>query len=386
MIFMMRQVFRLSLLLILVISFGGCRKKKSDVLYERKYIDEIKAARKDAIFYMTRNVVPGATFAIAKEGKFIYSEGMGLASADLEVPVTRSTKFRIGEISELFTSLIYQKMIDDRLLHPDSSVQFYLTDFPEKQFKLPLYHLAYHTSGIRIPSLEESDWRAQNVSVQAGLETFMKDPLLYPPGAYQVSSIFNYNLLGAVMEKVSGESFNTILAKYVTDTLGLENTLVDNPFMSIRGRANHFDHNFIAQVVPATFRDLRYKAPSQGILSNAEDLVKFGNALLYSGYFTEVIKDRLFEPFILPNGLPAPMAHGWILMEDRYGRKMYGKSGTVTGGSAALLIYPEEKIVVACATNLSLITEDFPLFAMAGHFLNDQQPGEKGHPDSEQDN
>jgi serine beta-lactamase-like protein LACTB, mitochondrial len=169
---MMKQVFRFSLLLILVISFGGCRKQKSDVLYERKYIDEIKAARKDAIFYMTRNVVPGATFAIAKDGKVIYSEGMGFASNDLEVPVTRSTKFRVGEISELFTSLIYQKMIESRLLHPDSAVQFYLPDFPEKQWKLPLYHLAYHTSGIRIPSLEESEWRAQNVSLQSGLESF----------------------------------------------------------------------------------------------------------------------------------------------------------------------------------------------------------------------
>jgi CubicO group peptidase (beta-lactamase class C family) len=383
---MMKQVFRFSLLLILVISFGGCRKQKSDVLYERKYIDEIKAARKDAIFYMTRNVVPGATFAIAKDGKVIYSEGMGFASNDLDVPVTRSTKFRVGEISELFTSLIYQKMIESRLLHPDSAVQFYLPDFPEKQWKLPLYHLAYHTSGIRIPSLEESEWRAQNVSLQSGLESFVKDSLLYPPGMYQVSSMFNYNLLGAVMEKVTGESFNSILARYVTDTLGLENTVVDNPFATIKGRANHFDHNFIAQVVPATFRDLRYRAPAQGILSNAEDLVKFGNALLYSGYFIDEVKERLFEPFILPNGLPAPMAHGWILMEDRWGRKMYGKSGTVTGGSGALLIYPEEKIVVACASNLSLITEDFPLFAMADHFLDDPVQNENEQPDTEQGN
>jgi CubicO group peptidase (beta-lactamase class C family) len=383
---MMKQVFRFSLLLILVISFGGCRKQKTDILYKRSYIDEIKAARKDAIFYMTRNVVPGATFAIAIDGEVIYSEGMGLASNDLEVPVTRSTKFRVGEISELFTSLIYQKMIESQLLDPDSTVQFYIPDFPEKQWKLPLHHLAYHTSGIRIPSLEESDWRAQNVSLQSGLETFTNDSLLYPPGIYQVSSMFNYNLLGAVMEKVTGENYQGLLAKYVTDTLGLENTVADNPFMTIKGRANYFDHNFIAQVVPATFRDLRYRAPAQGILSNAEDLVKFGNALLHSEYFTDEIKERLFKPFILPTGLPAPMAHGWILMEDLYGRKMYGKSGTVTGGSAALLIFPEEKVVVACASNLSLIAEDFPLFAMAGHFMDDPEQSENGQTDTEQGN
>lgn len=370
---MMEPKKPLLFLLIALAILSGCKKNKSDVVYDRSYIDQIKAARQDAVFYLARNMIPGATFAIAIDGNIIYSEAMGLASTDLEVPVTRSSKFRIGEVSELFTSLIYQKMVERNLLHPDSAVQHYLPEFPQKTFRLPLKHLAYHTSGIRIPNSEEADWRAQNVSLQAGLETFLNDSLLYPTGAYQVASIFNYNLLGAVIERVTGNSFHKVLSEYVTDTLNLQNTVVDNPFITIKGRANHFDHNFIAQVVPATFRDLRFKAPSEGILSNAEDLVKFGNALLYSEYFSQEVKDRLFEPYELPNGLSAPMTHGWVLMTDRYGRKMYGKSGTVTGGSAAILIYPEEKLVVACASNLSLINEDFPVFNMANHFIDDPQ-------------
>jgi serine beta-lactamase-like protein LACTB, mitochondrial len=73
--------------------------------------------------YLMINNIPGGSFSIAKEGKIIYAEAMGLASKDLEVPANRKTKFRIGEVSELFTSLIYQMMIEDGTLHPDSSVQ-----------------------------------------------------------------------------------------------------------------------------------------------------------------------------------------------------------------------------------------------------------------------
>src|SRR5690606_20576586 len=137
---------------------------------------------------------------------------------------------------------------------------------------------------------------------------------------------------------------------------------------SIKGRSDFFDHNFIAQKVNATTRDMRFRAASEGMLSNAEDLVKFGNALLYSDYFSETIKQHLFEPVKLYNDIPSNMANGWVLMEDRSRRQIVGRSGTVTGGGAALLVYPEEKLVVACALNLGSFSDDYPVFAMAQHF------------------
>ncbi len=379
-----KNFLRFSVLLIILFSLSNCKKNKTDVLYDRKYVKEIKAARKDAVFYLAQNFAPGGTFAIAKEGKIIYSEGIGLASEDLEVPVTRNTKFRIGQVSELFTNLIYQKMVENGTLHPDSVVQHYYPDFPEKQFSLPVHHLVDHTSGIREPQGEESDWRGLNVTMQAGIENFKADSLEFPPGMYLVPNMYNYNLLGVIMEKVTEKKFPVLLKDYITDTLNLENTLIDNPFAYIKGRSDFYDHNFIAQVVHATTRDMRFRAPSEGLLSNAEDLVKFGNALLYSDFFSEEIKARLFESVLLFNDIPSNMANGWILMEDREGRKIYGRSGTVTGGGAALLVYPEEKLVVACAINLGSFSNDYPIFNMARHFLPqaEEQPKDEKAKDS----
>ncbi len=349
--------------------FAGCKKQKSDILYDKQYIKEIKEVRKEAIFYLARNFTPGGTFAVAKQGKIIYSEGIGLASEDLNVPVTRNTKFRIGQISELMTNMIYQKMIENGTLVQDSSVQFYFPDFPEKQYKLSLQNLANHTSGIREPNSEEREQTAFNIPLRTGIENFIADSLEFPPGIYQVPNIYNYNLLGAIMEEVTDKKFKIILKEYLTDTLKLENTLPDDPFSTIKGRADLYDHNFIAQVIHATSRDLRYKMPSEGLLSNAEDLVKFGNAVLYSDYLSKNTKDNLFEPVKLYNDIPSNMVNGWILMNDREGRKIYGRSGTVTGGGAALLIYPDEELVVACAMNLGAFSDDYPVFAMAQHFL-----------------
>ncbi|MFW6290185.1 MAG: serine hydrolase domain-containing protein [Mariniphaga sp.] len=379
---MKSKVFKLIVLLVLLSHLTGCRKNEAEINYDRSYINEIKTARKDVSFYMARNFVPGANVAVAKEGKIIYSEGLGLASKDLEVPARRSTKFRIGEVSEVFTTLLYHIMVEKGILHPDSAVQSYYPQFPEKQYSISLRHLVQQTSGIRPPTHIEEDWRGLNISIKKGIENFENDSLQSPPGMFQISSMFNYNLLGAIMEETTGRHFHNLLKDYVTDTLALANTQVDNPLAVIENRSDYFDHDFIAQVVHATTRDMRYRVPSSGLLSNAEDLVKFGNALLFSEYISDDIREKLFEPLILPGDIPALMSNGWITLEDRSGKKFYGKSGSVTGGSAAILIYPEDELVVAFASNLSAISEDMPVFHIAGHFLPDdneeqQTPQEK---------
>ncbi|NLO70029.1 MAG: beta-lactamase family protein [Porphyromonadaceae bacterium] len=373
---MVRKFLLLSVVFAVLLSFTNCKKRNHDIFYDRKYIKEIKAARKDAIFYMSRNTIPGATFAISKDGKIIYSEGLGLASKDLNALVTRKTKFRIGQLSELFTNIIYQKLVEDGTLHPDSTIQHYYPDFPEKEFRMNVKDLVYHTSGIRMPKGEETDWRGLNVSLEAGLENFKNDSLEYPPGYYMVPNHFNYDLLGMVMEKATGTSFLSLMKTYVTDTLGLENTTPDNFFGTVEGRTQFYDHNFISVVVNATTRDLRYKMPSEGMLSNAEDLVKFGNAILYSDYLEEKTKSKLFEPITLPGNMPSQMVNGWILLEDNQGRKIYGRSGSITGGNAALIIYPEEKMVVAAATNLTSMSDDLPVFVMANHFFPEEKADE----------
>ena len=119
-------VLKLFVFFILPISLTHCTPKEKEVFYDRKYKDEVKQARKEVVYYMVSNSVPGATFAVSKEGKLLYSDALGLASKDLNVPVTRNTKFRIGKLTENFTALLYHQLAEEGIIHPDSSVQHYL--------------------------------------------------------------------------------------------------------------------------------------------------------------------------------------------------------------------------------------------------------------------
>jgi len=366
----MKRFFSGLLLSAMILAFGGCEKEQADLIYDRSYISEIKQIRKEFSYFLSRNYIPGGNIAIAKDNKIIYSEGMGFASTELEVPMTRENKLRIGDVSELFTSIIYLKLVEEGVLEPDSTVQHYLEYYPETNLRLAIKHLPYHTSGIRRENSEESDWDGLHASIRKGLESFMYDELTSPPGWYEEVSMFNPNLLGAVMEKAKNKRFPELLKEYLTDTLNLTNTVVDNPSKTIRGRSEFYSQNMIGQIVNAPFRDMRYKAPSKGILSTAEDLVKLGMAILESNYFSEEFKKNIFEPCDLYGNYKSRMANGWVLTLDKKGREVNVSTGSVTGGGAAILIYPEEKLVLACAINLTL-GNDVPLFEIANHFLQD---------------
>jgi len=366
----MKQIFSGLLLSAMMLAFGGCEKEQADLIYDRSYIDEIKQTRKEFSTFLSRNYIPGGNIAIAKDNKIIYSEGMGFASTELEVQMTRENKLRIGDVSELFTSIIYLKLVEEGVLEPDSTVQHYLEYYPETNLRLAIKHLPYHTSGIRKEDSEENDRGGLNISIQKGLESFMYDELTSPPGWYEEVSMFNPNLLGAVMEKATNKKFPQLLKEYLTDTLNLTNTVVDNPSARIKGRSEFYSQNMLGQIVNAPFRDARYKAPSKGILSNAEDLVKLGMAVLESNYFSDDFRENIFKPCELYGNYKSKMANGWLLTFDKKGREVNASSGSVTGGGAAILIYPEEKLVLACAINLTL-GNDIPLFEIADHFLQD---------------
>nr|WP_319268033.1 serine hydrolase domain-containing protein [uncultured Draconibacterium sp.] len=365
----MMRAIQVFILFFVVITLTNCKKSETDIVYDKKYIDEIKEVRKELSFYMRNNFIPGAQIAISKNGKMIYSEGIGLASKDLEVKTTRDTKFRIGSLSELYTTLIYLKMVEDGTLIPDSTIQHYLPEFPKKKLPVTVKNLKDHTSGIREMNSRESGWQGLNVTLKKGLEIFQDDELMAPPGAFQKESRLNFNLLGAVMEEASGKNFYELLEQYVTDTLHFENTCPDNAFTSIKGRTDFFDHNVIAQVVNAISIDMRWRAPSDGLLSSAEDLVKLGNIYLNSHYLNDSTRAHIFEPAILNNNQPSQFANGWIILHNRQGKTAYGREGFVRGGSSAMLIYPEEELVIAYTSNLTQERANSPLFEIADFFI-----------------
>ena len=85
--------------------------------------------------------------------------------------------------------------------------------------------------------------------------------------------------------------------------------------------------------------------------------------------FDENFKKNLLKPYFINGIEPTQMSNGWFVINDSSGRTIYGRSGGIAGGGASLIIYPDEKLVVACAVNLTSLTKEFPVFEIAANFL-----------------
>lgn len=351
-----------------LVMITSCKRSDEPVrILDRKYREVIRESRDEAIFYMARSNMPGSSLAVSLKGKLIWSEGYGLASTDLDVPAGRFTKYRIGEMSQILTALAYHILVEEGKLDPEATVQQYLPEFPDKGFPLKLKNLVDQTSGIRLPTDEEINWRGLNVGIQKGIESFMNDSLLFPPGEFQYPTIYAYNLLGAIMEKAEQKHFQNIVQEKVLDTLGLKNIQPDNPLITVKGRTNYYDRDLIAQTINATFRDLRYRLPSDGYLATVEDLVKLGNALLYGTNIPENVRKRMFTPARVRD-METNIGNGLLFLTTGDSTTFYASRGNITGGGSMLLIYPGEELVVAWAGNINDHLDELPGIIVANNF------------------
>ena len=367
---MKMKLFIWSVLLVISLPFiWGCGEREEPKrIIDNAYKEVILGNRRSAMFHMARSYMPGSSLAVSVKGKLVWSEGFGYASQDLEVEASRHTKYRIGGISQVLTSLAYYQMISEGKLDSEAEIRTYLPDFPAKEFPILLKHLVHQTSGIRTPNSVENNKTGYNLTIKKGLEEFINDSLLFPPGQFQYQTIYATNLLGAIIEQVEGDYFHKVIAKRILDTLGMENTIPDNPFAVIKGRTEFYDRDFIAQTIRATSRDFRYRLPADGYLSTAEDLVKLGNELIYGNLLSDDVRKNMLTRPVLKPGVPAITGNGLGYLQTDDGKPFYASRGNVMGSGAMLIIYPEEELVLAWIANIDDQLDELPGMKIARDF------------------
>jgi len=140
------------------------------------------------------------------------------------------------------------------------------------------------------------------------------------------------------------------VAGAVAAPLGLRATVPDSFGRVIADRATLYT---IAdgEVTEAPPDDLSSRWSGGGYLSSTEDLSRLGDALLQVGYLSRASLDALFTSQHLSDGSSTEVGIGWRIGRDAKGRRIYHHGGTSNGGTAFLLVYPDEGLVVAMAAN-----------------------------------
>ena len=302
---------------------------------------------------MQEEQYPGLSIAVAVDGDIVWAEGFGFADVDRSVPVSPSSKFRVGSVSKPFTATAVAQLMEAGKLDVDAPVQEYVPTFPEKQWTVTTRQVGGHIAGIRHYQGNENFSDVEYPTVLAGLEIFQDSPLLFEPGTKYAYSSYGWNLISAVVEGASGQDFLSYMDEHVFGPLDMTDTEADWAARDIEERVSFYVRGEDGSPQTAPYVDNSYKWAGGGFLSTPTDMIKFAEAHRDTTFLSQQSLDFLHTSQTLADGTETDYGFGWVTRQDDAGRRWIGHTGGSVGGTTLMNMNPEADIIVAMAINLS---------------------------------
>lgn len=317
------------------------------------HAEAVEQARERVLEWIAENNVPGVSLAVGLEGEIVWAEGFGWADLEQRVLVTSLTRFRSGSVGKPLTAAAAGLLHERGRLDLDAPVQDYVPGFPEKPWPISTRQLMAHTAGIRhYDGAEEALSAVHYDDVVESLEIFAADSLLFQPGTGRQYSTYGWVLVGAAVQGAAEEPLLDFMRREVFAPAGMTSTVPDDVFAIVPHRARFYDRDAEGRLRNADFVDQSNKWAGGGYLSTPSDLVRFGFAMLDGRLLERSTRDVLWSPAVLESGEPTGNGLGWDFA-NLGGRPMIGHGGRSVGGTASLMIFPEQRMVVSVTTNVT---------------------------------
>jgi CubicO group peptidase (beta-lactamase class C family) len=289
---------------------------------------------------------------VIRDGETIYTKGYGLANLEYDIGITPATVFDIASVSKQFTGFAISTLLQEGKIALDDDIRKYLPEVPSFGKTITIEHLVHHTSGLRDwpQTLNVAGWRWDEVFSFEDIMRLVKNQkeLDFEPGTQHMYSNTGYNLLAAIVAKVSGKSF-----REWTD---------ENIFIPLNMSSSHFldDHKKVIKNLAYSYYPLGKeftKSPtgltaygSSSLFSTVEDLCKWVINFEKQVASKNPVYTRMLEDGILTNGTKLGYAYGLALGEE--GKlKTISHTGGWAGYRTAIMTFPEEKLSCIILSN-----------------------------------
>jgi CubicO group peptidase (beta-lactamase class C family) len=317
---------------------------------------------------MLRAKIPGLTVAVGLRARPAWVRAFGTADLENSVAAAPETVYRIGSISKTITAVAVLQLFERGRLDLDAPIQKYVPSFPIKPWPITPRQLLAHMSGIRhYRSEAEVETTRHYANLLDPLRAIGAEPLLFEPGTDFTYSTYGYNLLGPAVEAASGARFLDYLRANVFAPAGMEHTGADDVFHLVPRRARGYRRSLDGSIENCALVDTSNKIPGGGMISTAEDLVRFAGAIERGELLKPSTRDLMFAPQTVRGGRQTPYGLGWAFA-DIDGRRWILHPGLEPGASSCLLISPREGLSVALLANLEQVDLE-PLAARIAELL-----------------
>lgn len=309
---------------------------------------------------------PGVVLLVAKEGKVIYEKAFGKANLELNVPMSTGHVFRIASITKQFTAVAILQLIEKGQLQLDDDITKFIPDYPVHGYHISIANLLSHTSGIKDYTEMEMAPGAlrQQHSVAELIGMFKDQAMEFEPGTAFKYSNSNYVLLGYIIEKLSGQTYEQYINEHIFVPLGMTHSYYDSAEKVIPGRLTGYMATGANTAVNAGYIDPSNVYAAGALLMTADDLFKWHQGLYRHTILKKEDLSLATTPFTLKNGKKTKYGFGWEL--DSLGTMAaIQHSGSINGFSSYEIYLPAQDIFVACFSNRQNISTQQPAWLAA---------------------
>ena len=300
---------------------------------------------------------PGAVVIVTRGENTLLRTAIGVADLELDVALSPDMIFRTGSITKQFTAAAIMKLEDQGRLSVDDVITKHLPDYPTQGRTVTIRHLLNHTSGISMAHMHTR----QDVNTSELLGMFKDEPFMFEPGEQLQYSNNNYNILGVIIEKISGKSYADFLNEEFFEPLGMEDTSFDDYSQIIERRAKGYQGSG-DDIQNASFVSMSVPYAAGAVMSSLDDMVLWNRALFGGKVMSRASFEKMTTSTVSTATASEGMDHGMhdgafgdyafgLFVKEIAGHSVFEHGGAIEGFLAFNIYVPDEELSIVILQN-----------------------------------
>lgn len=322
-------------------------QKKTDFTREKP---ERKKQEIDSIIkaYAAINKFNG-TALVHDQNKTIFEKSYGWQDAEKKILNHNGSIYQIASLTKSFTALTIVKLTEDGKLSVKDPISKFIPDYPRGS-EITVEHLLTHTSGIYEPLRNKEYVRllhtGESISQAKQISFFKDEPLDFEPGTKFSYTNSGYILLGAIIEKITGLSYEKAVRKIILNPLNMSHT--GFVYSSLKSTDKTVPYAFLSKTKQEKTEiwNPELTGAAGQIYSSAEDLYKYYEGIRDYKIVSKEAFKKATTPFLSGYG------YGWFI-DDLYGKKVINHGGNIEGATSYLAMIPEDDICIILLNNIT---------------------------------
>lgn len=302
---------------------------------------------------MAARKIPGLSIGYAQDG-ITWAKGYGFADLENNVRAHADSSYRLASVTKPMTAVGILRLVEQGKVDLDAEVQTYVPYFPRKPYPVTVRQLLGHLGGINAyinPRLEQHF--KEHKDTRQSLAVFQDFDLVAEPGTRYRYTSYGYNLLGAVIEGASGQTYSEYMQGAIWGPLGMSATRLDDPLALIPRRVRGYQLEG-RQLAHSEFVDISSRFSAGGTRSSVNDMLRFGQGITQGRLLSAANLTLMGTSMVTKAGNLTGYGMGW---ETRPldGKYVISHDGIQPETSTHLFVFPSRRLSIAVAANLQRV-------------------------------